>query len=176
VVVGACTALISGGLTGRAVKRLGEKRTLYTGQFFGGAGMFIAGWARNGIAFLASVPVISLWNIAMPAAQSMMTHRVSEKEQGELQGAIQSMRSITFIIGPWLFLKVFGWFINPKNPVHVPGAPYYLAAALLFTAMLMSTRIKEERVVSTEPAASPPEAPPEIVATGAAPIASQENI
>jgi MFS transporter, DHA1 family, tetracycline resistance protein len=176
MVVGICTAAISGGLTGRAVKLLGEKRTLYTGQFFGATGMFIAGLARNSAAYLASIPVISLWNIAMPAAQSMMTHRVSEREQGELQGAIQSMRSITFIIGPWLFLKVFGWFINPKNPVHMPGAPYYLAAALLFTAMLMSTRIKEERRVPTVTPATEPEVPPEITATGAAPVISKENI
>ncbi len=176
MVVGICTAAISGGLTGRMVKRFGEKTTLYTGQFFGGVGMTVAGWARNGAAYLASIPIISLWNIAMPAAQSMMTHRVSEKEQGELQGAIQSMRSITFIIGPWVFLKVFGWFINPKNPVHVPGAPYYLAAALLFTAMLMSTRIKVSPALSSKAADTPPETPPEITATGAAPIASQENV
>src|SRR5438270_5398378 len=148
MVVGICTIAISGGLTGRAVKLLGEKRTLYTGQFFGASGMFIAGLARNSAAYLASIPVISLWNIAMPAAQSMMTHRVSEREQGELQGALQSLRSITFIIGPWLFLRIFGWFIDPKNPTHLPGAPYYLAAALLFTAMLMSTRIKQEPVES----------------------------
>ena len=176
MVVGICTAAISGGLTGRVVKLWGEKRTLYTGQFFGAVGMTVAGWARNSAVYLASIPVISLWNIAMPAAQSMMTHRVSEKEQGELQGAIQSMRSITFIIGPWIFLKVFGWFINPKNPVHLPGAPYYLAAALLFTAMLMSTRIKGTYAVSAGSANPVPEAPPEITATGAAPIASQENI
>ncbi|HST30392.1 MAG TPA: TCR/Tet family MFS transporter [Chthoniobacterales bacterium] len=176
MVVGICTAAISGGLTGRVVKLWGEKRTLYTGQFFGAVGMFVAGLARNSAAYLASIPIISLWNIAMPAAQSMMTHRVTEREQGELQGAIQSMRSITFIIGPWVFLKVFGWFIDPKNSVHVPGAPYYLAAALLFSAMLMSTRIKQAPAVSAEPATPALEAPPEIAATGAAPIASQENI
>jgi MFS transporter, DHA1 family, tetracycline resistance protein len=176
MVVGICTAVISGGLTGRVVKLWGEKRTLYTGQFFGAVGMFVAGLARNSATYLASIPIISLWNIAMPAAQSMMTHRVGEKEQGELQGAIQSMRSITFIIGPWLFLKVFGWFIDPKNQLHVPGAPYYLAAALLFTAMLMSTRIKEAPAVSAGATSATPETPPEIAATGAAPIASQENI
>ena len=105
--------------------------------------MLIAGLAKTGAWLLASIPIISLWNISMPAAQSMMTHRVSEREQGELQGALQSMRSITFIIGPWLFLRIFGWFIDPKNPIHLPGAPYYLAGALLFTAMLMATRIEQ---------------------------------
>jgi MFS transporter, DHA1 family, tetracycline resistance protein len=138
--------------------------------------MFIAGLAKTGLYYVVSIPIISLWNISMPAAQSMMTHRVSEREQGELQGAIQSMRSITFIIGPWLFLTIFGWFIDPKNSVHLPGAPFYLAAALLFAAMLMSTRIKEAPTASTAPPTAAPEAPPEIAATGAAPIASQENI
>jgi MFS family permease len=73
----------------------------------------------------------------------MMTHRVSEREQGELQGAIQSLRSIAFVIGPFLFSGIFGWFINPKHAFHVPGAPYYLAAALLFTAMLLATRVEQ---------------------------------
>jgi DHA1 family tetracycline resistance protein-like MFS transporter len=179
MVVGICTAFISAGLTGRMVKRFGEKRTLYIGQFFGSAGMFVAGLARSGAMLFASIPIISLWNISMPAAQSMMTHRVNEREQGELQGAIQSMRSITFIIGPVLFSQAFSWFIDPKHPVHVPGAPYFLAAALLFTAMLMSTRIRQEPPKSatnaTEVATS--FSPPEVTATGAAPISdSQESI
>jgi DHA1 family tetracycline resistance protein-like MFS transporter len=115
--------------------------------------MFIAGLARNGAIFLGSIPIISMWNISMPAAQGMMTRRVSEREQGELQGALGSLRSITFVIGPVLFSRVFGWFIDPKHSFHVPGAPYYLAAALLFTAMLMSTRLEQ---ASVAPAPSAP--------------------
>ena len=46
-VVGVCTAVISAGLTGRIVAWLGERRTLYVGQFFGAVGMLIAGLARN---------------------------------------------------------------------------------------------------------------------------------
>jgi DHA1 family tetracycline resistance protein-like MFS transporter len=179
MVVGVCTAIISGGLTGRMVKRFGEKRTLYIGQFFGSAGMFVAGLARSGAVLLASIPIISLWNISMPAAQSMMTHRVNEREQGELQGALQSMRSITFIIGPVLFSQVFSWFIDPKHPIHVPGAPYFLAAALLFTAMLMSTRIRHEpaKSATTATEGSTAFSPPEVTAAGAAPISdSEENV
>ena len=142
-VVGAFTAAISGGLTGRVVAWLGERRTLYIGQFFGAVGMVIAGLARTGGLYIASIPVISMWNISMPAAQGMMTHRVSEREQGELQGAIQSLRSIAFVIGPFLFSGIFAWFINPKLSFYVPGAPYYFAAVLLFTAMLLATRVEQ---------------------------------
>src|SRR5207244_10080619 len=60
-----------------------------------------------------------------------------------LQGAIQSLRSIAFVIGPFLLSGIFAWFINPKRSIHVPGAPYYLAAALLFTAMLLATRVEQ---------------------------------
>jgi MFS transporter, DHA1 family, tetracycline resistance protein len=177
MVVGVCTAIISGGLTGRMVKRFGEKRTLYIGQFFGSAGMFLAGLARTGAMLFASIPIISLWNISMPAAQSMMTHRVNEREQGELQGALQSMRSITFIIGPVLFSQVFSWFINPKHPIHLPGAPYFLAAALLFTAMLMSTRIRQEPAKSATTAreVATSFSAPEVTAAGAAPISDSEE-
>src|SRR3989442_9366216 len=142
-VVGVCTAVISAGLTPRMVARFGERRTLYIGQFFGATGMLMAGLARSGAVLLASIPIISMWNISMPAAQGMMTHRVSEREQGELQGAIGSLRSLSFVIGPFLFSGIFGWFINPKHSFYVPGAPYYLAAALLFTAMLLATRVEQ---------------------------------
>ena len=142
-IVGIFTAAISGGLTGRIVAWLGERRTLYIGQFFGAVGMVIAGLGRSSIVYMASIPVISLWNISFPAAQGMMTHRVSEREQGELQGAIQSLRSIAFVIGPFLFSGIFAWFINPKHSFHIPGAPYYLAAGLLFTAMLLATRVEQ---------------------------------
>ena len=101
----------------------------------------------------------------MPAAQGMMTHRVSEREQGELQGALGSLRSITFIIGPVLFSRTFGWFIDPKHSFQVPGAPYFLAAALLFTAMLMSTRIKQPQMTAT-PAATPEDV---VLSSGALP-------
>jgi DHA1 family tetracycline resistance protein-like MFS transporter len=158
MVVGICAAVISGGLTGRMVKRFGERRTLYVGQLFGSAGMLMAGLARTGAVFLASIPVISTWNISMPAAQAMMTHRVSEREQGELQGALQSLRSITFIIGPVLFSQTFSWFINPRNPLHLPGAPYFLASLLLLIAMTMSTRIKQPEMAASG-VGTPPETP-----------------
>ena len=175
--VGVFTAAISGGLTGRIVAWLGERRTLYIGQFFGAVGMVIAGLARTGGLYIASIPVISMWNISFPAAQGMMTHRVSEREQGELQGAIQSLRSIAFVIGPFLFSGTFAWFINPKHSFQLPGAPYYLAAALLFVAMLMAMRVEQPQFGQVSPAPDGPgEAmPPEVIPPAIGPIMNQEE-
>jgi DHA1 family tetracycline resistance protein-like MFS transporter len=177
--VGVFTAAISGGLTGRIVAWLGERRTLYIGQFFGAVGMVIAGLARSGGLYLASIPVISMWNISFPAAQGMMTHRVGEREQGELQGAIQSLRSIAFVIGPFLFSGTFAWFIDPKHSLYLPGAPYYLAAALLFTAMLLATRVEQPQFDQTSqtPVGADEAVAPDRIGSGVGQVADQkENI
>lgn len=177
--VGVFAAVISGGLTGRIVAWLGERRTLYIGQFFGAVGMVIAGLARTGGLYMASIPVISMWNISFPAAQGMMTHRVSEREQGELQGAIQSLRSIAFVIGPFLFSGIFAWFINPKHSLYLPGAPYYLAAALLFTAMLLATRVEQPQFDQTSqmPVGADEAVEPDRIGSGVGPVPDQkENI
>src|SRR5216110_1083683 len=151
-VVGVFTAAISGGLTGRTVAWLGERRTLYIGQFFGAVGMVIAGLARNGAMYVASIPVISMWNISFPAAQGIMTHHVSEREQGELQGAISSLRSIAFVIGPFLFSWTFKWSIDTSHRINAPGAGFFLSDRLLFTAMLLATRVEQPQFTKASPA------------------------
>ena len=154
--VGACSVVISAGVVRPTVARLGERRTLYVGQFFGALGMVVAGLARTGLGYFISIPVMMIWTISGPAAQGMMTHRVSASEQGELQGAISSLRAIAVIIGPGLFTFTFAYFIDVKHGWNLPGAPWYLGAALLFFAMVMSFRIEQPRnlpaeVESTEP-------------------------
>jgi DHA1 family tetracycline resistance protein-like MFS transporter len=139
--VGACTVVISAGLVKPMVARLGERRTLYIGQFFGALGMILAGLARTSFSFFLSIPVMMLWTVSSPAAQGMMTRRVSESEQGELQGAINSLASLAWIIGPGLFTFTFAFFIDQTKGWNIPGAPWYLGGFLLFVAMGLATRI-----------------------------------
>src|SRR5256886_3133726 len=106
---GICTAVISAGLVRPIVARIGERRTLYLGQFFGGLGVLMAGLARSGAVYLGSIPIISIWNISSPAANGMMTHRVSESEQGELPGAISRLRAIALMLRPGLLTLTLGF-------------------------------------------------------------------
>jgi len=146
--VGACSIVISSWLVPAMVSRFGERRTLYIGQFFGAIGMVFAGIAPTGTFFFLSIPVMMLWTISSPAAQGMMTRRVSESEQGELQGAIGSLSSLAWIIGPGLFTFTFAYFIDPAGGRNIPGAPWYLGALLLFVAMFMATRIPKLAAVA----------------------------
>ena len=120
----------------------------------------------------------SSWMPSEWAAQGIMTHHVSEREQGELQGAISSLRSIAFVIGPFLFSWTFKWSIDPRHAIQVPGAGYFLAAALLFTAAIMATRIEQPRFAVPATSDVPGVVPPEGVTSGTvAPlIDSQENV
>jgi len=139
--VGVCTIIISTWLIRAMVSRFGERRTLYLGQFCGALGMLLGGLAPTGMLFVLAIPIATLWTVSSPAAQGMMSRRVSESEQGELQGAIGSLCSLAWIIGPGIFTFTFAYFIDPAHGWNLPGAPWFLAAFLLFIAMFMATRI-----------------------------------
>jgi MFS transporter, DHA1 family, tetracycline resistance protein len=123
-------------LVGPFVKQFGERVSLFAGLLFGTTGFALFGWAPMGWIFLAAIPINSLWSLAGPSSQSLMTRCVSPTEQGQLQGAIGSIRGMAMIIGPGMFSSVFAVFISHGN--YFPGAPWYLASFLLFCSFLLA--------------------------------------
>jgi DHA1 family tetracycline resistance protein-like MFS transporter len=160
--VGVCAAIVSGALVGPIVKRFGERRSLLSGLIFGTLGFAGFAAASRGWNLLAMVPFIALWGIAAPAIQSLMARHVDPSSQGKLQGAINSLRAITGMVGPVLFTQIFALAISPQYGFHLPGAPYYLAALLLSSSLLLAvyvTRPSASTQAATQPAASPDSAP-----------------
>jgi MFS transporter, DHA1 family, tetracycline resistance protein len=156
-VVGVSAAIVSGALVGPFVKRFGERRSLLTGLFFGTLGFAGFALAYRGWMILAVIPFIALWGIAAPAMQSLMSRHVDPSSQGKLQGAINSLRAVTGMVGPILFTQVFALAIAPRASVHFPGAPYFLAALLLLSSLLLAvyvTRPGEAAQPAPEPATS----------------------
>ena len=131
--VGICSALVQGLLVGPVVARFGPRHALFAGLLIGGVGMAVYGLAPTGAWFLVGVPIMALWGIAGPAAMDMMSRRVSESEQGQLQGANSSVRSLAGLLAPGLFSVTFAWLL-----VSLPGAPFLLAAALMVVAAAVS--------------------------------------
>jgi DHA1 family tetracycline resistance protein-like MFS transporter len=84
---------------------------------------------------------MAFWGLYGPSAQGLMTRRVGPKEQGQLQGALTSVVTITGILGPALFSLTFATFIGSKRDWHLPGAPFLLAAMLLMVAFGIVWRI-----------------------------------
>jgi DHA1 family tetracycline resistance protein-like MFS transporter len=100
--------------------------------------------APTGLLFCLAIPLISLWGLSGPAAQGLMTRRVSPTEQGQLQGANGSLRGISGLIGPALFTFTFASFISPGTKLHLPGAPFLLAAGVLVVAMVLAWKVTRE--------------------------------
>ncbi len=143
--VGVLSVIVNALLIGRVVKRLGERRTLLLGLACGALGFVVYGWAPAGTAFLLGLPISALWALATPATQSLITREVDEREQGRMQGALMSLASLAGVIGPLLFAGTFALFIGKQAPAHVPGAPWFLAAILLFCGMLVGWRFARPR-------------------------------
>jgi DHA1 family tetracycline resistance protein-like MFS transporter len=146
--------IVSAVLVGPTVKRLGERRTLFAGLLFGALGFALFGWAPTTAVFLVAIPINCLWGLAGPASQSMMTQQVSPSEQGELQGAIGSVRSLAMLFGPGTFAFTFATFISADRPAPFPAAPWYLAAVLLVLATAVAWVVAPRRSagLATEPA------------------------
>jgi MFS transporter, DHA1 family, tetracycline resistance protein len=139
--VGVCAMIVSGGLVGPYVKKFGERFSLTSGLFYGLLGFAGFGLATRGWGALAAIPLIGLWGVAGPAMQSLMSQRVDASSQGKLQGAINSLRALTGMVGPVLFTQVFATAIQENGKFHLPGAPYFLAGALLASAMLLAIMV-----------------------------------
>ena len=142
--VGVASMVVQGGLIRPVVKRLGERRALVAGLVFGTAGMAIYGAAPTGWLFLAGIPVMALWGLGGPSAQSLMSRRVEPSEQGQLQGATSAMQAITGMIGPTLFTQVFAHSIAKDGAAHVPGMAFFVGAAMLAVGAAIAWRVTRE--------------------------------
>jgi DHA1 family tetracycline resistance protein-like MFS transporter len=144
-VVGVCAVIVQAGLIGPVVRRLGERRAMLLGLAGGIAGFAIFGLAPTGALFWTGIPVLALWGITGAATSGLMTRRVGESEQGQLQGAIASIQGIASLVGPFLFTLTFAHFIAAGKAAPWPGAPFLLAALLLLVSALLAWRATRER-------------------------------
>lgn len=138
---GALDMLVQGALVGPVAKRLGDRATMVLGLAGGALGIASMGLAPTGLLFALTMIPNALWGLAMPTLQALMTRRVSESEQGQLQGANMSVASIAGVISP-LF---FGWIysISSGNDAAIPfiGTSLLIAAIVLLAAAIIGWRV-----------------------------------
>ena len=80
-----------------------------------------------------------------------MTRLVAPNQQGQLQGATTSVQSVSQLVGPFLFTLIFAYFIGAQAPLKLPGAPFFLASALLLLALAIAARTLTDRRVAQWP-------------------------
>jgi MFS transporter, DHA1 family, tetracycline resistance protein len=145
---GVGSGIVQGFLIRPAIGWFGERTALAVGLLFGTAGFAVYGLADTSVWFWSGLPLMALWGLATPALMGIMTRLVSGSEQGQLQGANASLMAVANLIGPTLFGFIFAWSIAPAASVHVPGAPFLLASALLGAGAVLAWQV-------TRPALAP---------------------
>lgn len=124
-------------LVGRVVKIIGNVGSLLFGLSAGGLGMALMGLAPTTLIFILALFPMSLWGLAMPAIQALMTECVSESEQGQLQGANMSVIAIAGIGAPLIFGGVYTLFIGAWRDLNLVGAPFLLSALIMGGAVFV---------------------------------------
>jgi DHA1 family tetracycline resistance protein-like MFS transporter len=138
--VGVMTVIVMGGLTGYVVPRLGERRAIVLGFLLMTLGFIGYALVPQGWMIYPAIVFGSLGGIANPAMQSVMSKQAGPSSQGELQGAVASLASIAAIISPIFMTQLFSHFSAPAASVQLPGAPYLVAAALVFCCVIIALR------------------------------------
>ncbi|MBT1159724.1 TCR/Tet family MFS transporter [Aminobacter anthyllidis] len=153
--VGVLDMIVQGLIVGPVVKRFGDRATMVFGLFAGAFGIACMGLAPSGFWFTLAIIPNALWGLAMPTTQSLMTQRVTDSEQGQLQGANMSVASIAGVASPLFFGAVYAWTVRDGTSMPYPGLAFYLAAAVLLGAALLGWVVarKADRADAAEKAA-----------------------
>jgi len=130
--VGLIVAIVQGGLSRILTPKLGEKNSVNIGLILYGIGFILFAYASQSWMMYAFMIPFGLGGIAGPSLQSLITQQVAPNEQGELQGGLTSMQSITTIIGPLFASNLFAYFTSENAPFQFPGAAFFVAGILVF--------------------------------------------
>lgn len=142
--IGVSSVVVSMLLVKPLVRRLGERRAAQFGLSCGVGGFLAFGLAPVGAVFLVGIALVALWGVANPSFQSLMSRRIDPAEQGQLQGALGSIRAVTGMIGPLVFTQVFAAAVRHGGE-PVLGAPFLLSAVLLALTMVIGARVLPHR-------------------------------
>ncbi len=134
---GVLMATVQAGLTRVLVPRLGERTAVVVGLTTGGIGYLGYAVAWQGWVMYPCMVVGMLAGLTFPSLNALMSHRMPKTSQGELQGAVASVFSLTAILGPVMMTQLFGYFTGPAAPVYFPGAAFIFAAGLALSSLLL---------------------------------------
>ncbi len=130
-VVGVLVSLVQGVLVRFVNPKIGNEKSVYVGLGLYTVGLILFGLAsQSWMMFVFLIPYC-LGGISGPGLQAIISGSVPANEQGELQGSLTSIISITSIVGPLVMSNLFAFFTGPIAPFYFPGAPFMLAALLM---------------------------------------------
>lgn len=137
-IVGVLVGFVQVVLAQKSANKLGKGRTIYIGFGLYTLGMFLFSIADSTMfMFLFLIPYC-FGGIAMPNLQAYMSESVPANQQGELQGGLTSLVSVTTIIGPVMMNNVFYYFTKSDAIIHFPGASFFLGGIFMLVSFIIT--------------------------------------
>lgn len=136
--VGLLVGLVQAGLTRVVNPKLGNEKSIYTGLALYALGMLLFAFASQSWMMFAFLIPYCLGGICNPALQAIMAEHIPSNQQGELQGSLTGLMSLTTIFGPPLMANVFSHFTGNNAPVYFPGAPFVVGAVFMAASVVIA--------------------------------------
>ncbi len=127
--VGVCVAIVQAVIIRSAVKKLGQKKTVYAGLIFNFCGLLLFAFSVHEWMIYSFLAVYVLGGLAGPTIQGIMSSNVPANEQGELMGTLTSLQSLGNIVGPLLMTGIFSYFTTAEG-IYFPGSAFTMGAVL----------------------------------------------
>jgi DHA1 family tetracycline resistance protein-like MFS transporter len=139
-VVGLLVSLVQGVLIRFINPKIGNEKSVYYGIMLYAIGLILFAFAsQTWMMFLFLIPYC-LGGISGPALQAIISLHVSKNEQGELQGSLTGLQSLTTIIGPPMMIGLTSYFSIKNDPNHIyfPGAAFLLGALFMISSAIIA--------------------------------------
>lgn len=140
---GLIMAGFQGFLTGPAVARWGEVRVAVIGLACAAVAGFGYGLAGSFAVVVILMVVHGPEGFVHPMLTAILSQRVPENAQGELQGGIAAITNVAMLFGTVFFAQIFGYFMREGAPVQSPDIAFFVAGgglALTLGAMILVAR------------------------------------
>ncbi|HTA81518.1 MAG TPA: TCR/Tet family MFS transporter [Bacteroidia bacterium] len=138
--VGLAIMAVQGGLIRIIIPKIGPKRSVYLGYFLYIIGLVLFAFAANTWMMFVFIIPYCLGGLAGPAIQGIISNQIPPDQQGEIQGGLTGIMSLTNIFGPLLMLNLLTYF-SKANPIGIfPGAPFIMAAIFMILATILTMR------------------------------------
>jgi Arabinose efflux permease len=140
-IVGVLTGVVQAGLTRVIIPKIGNTKSIYIGLFLYTIGLLLFAFATESWMMFAFLVPYCLGGIAGPSLQSAIAGRVPSGQQGELQGALTSLMSLTTIVGPLIMNSSFSYFTTDGAPFYFPGVHFLIGAICMLGGLLIVRRV-----------------------------------
>src|SRR5258708_9191153 len=148
-VVGVFVGALQAGLTRIINPKIGNEKSIYLGLSLYTLGLVLFAFATQGWMMFAFLVPYCLGGICGPSLQSIISGHVPSNQQGQLQGALTSLMSLTTIIVPLIINGTFAFFTSDKAPLNFPGMHFLIGASCMLLSVIIANKVlsreKKER-------------------------------